>query len=137
MKGSAWDQVRRILEAQGHRTKDGVSRAVSARVCRRCSAPVLAAIAREGFAADADPEPLSPLGEALAVLTGRPTFALRRVRGRLELDLRDSFEMRHRAAGTGTYDVVAGHACGADPLPSARSVLPAPPTRKVHATCPF
>ena len=71
--------------------------------------------------ANADPTPLSPLGEALALIGGRRTYALRQSSGRLELQLRDQWQIEGSPAGT-RYDIVPAHTCEAVDLPSAPSV---------------
>ena len=132
-----WNRIRAMLEAQGLMV-DRMTRRVSARTCRECHAPILAAIAGDvaGIPAYVDPVPLSPLGEALAVLCGRYTCSLRPAARGLRLDLRDSYHITE-AAGSGRYDVVAQHRCGAAPLPEALSKLPAPTPRKKETACPF
>jgi len=135
-----WSRIRAMLEVQGLMV-DRMTRRVSARTCRECHAPILAAIAGDvcGIPAYVDPAPLSPLGEALAVLGGRYTCSLRPAPRGLQLDLRDSYHITE-AAGSGRYDVVAEHRCGAAPLPEAPTQLrqlPAPTPRKKETSCPF
>lgn len=138
---SNWDRVKSYLVAQGHMTADGVTRRVTARTCRTCHAPILAGLTGLRCARDArvDPDPLSPLGEALAVLGGRATFALwRAAAGRYELENRDQFSIAGTPAGTSTrYDVLAEHVCNAAPLPAAESVFPPPATTATSSRPPF
>jgi hypothetical protein len=131
-----WTRVKAILEAKGVLT-NGVGRAVQATACPRCHARTLTAYAGDiaQVLVKVDPEPLSPLGEALALLAGRYTCSLWRAGNRYELDLRDSFHIR-TPAGSGKCDVHAEHRCGAPPLPSIKSQFPAR-SRTLETTCPF
>lgn len=76
-----------------------------------------------GWPTVADPTPLTPLGEALAVIVGRATYSLRRTGRRIELDHRSPLHIAGSPAGTRDYDVVAAHACGSPPLPTTRSAF--------------
>lgn len=101
-----------------------------ARKCRQCRAPVLVGLDGElcSFTAVVDPDPLTPYGEALALLAGRDTYTLRRRAGRFTLTAR---EVWHIAGGT-PGDVVARHHCPALPIPPGAvttTVLTAPATR--------
>jgi hypothetical protein len=78
-----------------------------------------------------DPDPLSRLGEAAALIAERTTYSLRFLSGRLELDVRGHFEIRGEAARDGLrLDVLARHVCGEPsigmtPALGAESRLPA------------
>ena len=116
----AW--LRRQLEAAGRLDSDGVTRGARTQPCpRKCGATVLAGLDADVCALTAftDPQPISPLGEAAAVLDGRDTYD---VWGRfgVELDHRDAT----RIAGPRRWPVVAAHQCGAPPLPADPTVPP-------------
>lgn len=102
--------------------------------CRTCRARILRGLDSDlcAFQATADPTPLSPLGEALALLADRQTFHLRQERGNLQLDRRDRWQIQGQPAGTAErlwpFDVVAEHACYSAPLPSIKSLLKTKPT---------
>jgi hypothetical protein len=68
-----------------------------------------------------DPLPLAPIGEALALLSGRTTYALHVGVGVCELQVRSRWQITNAPAGT-RYDVLAAHVCGGVRLPSASSV---------------
>lgn len=111
----AW--LQRHLEDRGLWDTDGVSRAARARRCRDCRRYVLTGLDADRCALPVavDPDPLSVLGEATAILAGKTTFALRFLSGRLELDHRGHFELRSPPR---RLDVLAGHACGQPSLGS-------------------
>lgn len=101
------------------------ARAVLCRHCRRAVMLGITAIPG-GLTIQADPSPLSRLGEALALMTGRRTVELRWVGDRYEIDLRDHFRIRGSPAGTNGVDVLVVHDCAqAQGLPFvyAESVL--------------
>lgn len=121
------------LEDQGY-IVGGATRAARLRRCPTCTTTVLAALDADTCArrVTADPLPLSPLGEALALIGGRATYALWYWGGRLELNHRTSFHIKGTPAGTtDRFDVVAEHRCGyprLDSLPSVHRRTPTPPT---------
>lgn len=110
------------LEATGRWDTDGIRRAVAAHLCRTCATRILTGLDddRAGFPVTVDPTPLDQTGEALAQLSGRTTYALTRRGDRYELDHRDASAIRHRPAGSGTFDVVPAHRCHAA-LPAVES----------------
>lgn len=113
-------------------------RGVSAGKCHTCKTLILTGLDEDLCASDVkvDPTPLSRLGEALALLGGRPTYELRR-HGLTALALwrRDRWQISGRTPGI-TFDVVAAHSCYSDALPTIPSVYI--PTRKVeYDECPF
>lgn len=65
------------LIAGGHLTETGLGRAARIRTCS-CGAPTLSGLDADicALEAHADPDPLTPLGEALAHVEGRRTWAL-------------------------------------------------------------
>lgn len=111
------------LEATGRWDADGISRAVTARLCRTCGARVLTGLDDDTCAAPAtaDPTPLDPTGEALAVLSGRTTYDLTRRGNRYELDPRRPGAITLHPPQTRPSDVLPEHRCHAPSLPSAPS----------------
>ena len=95
------------------------------------------------FPALVDPGPLDAVGEALAHLGGRRTYALRRHTGRsLRLYQRDRWQITGKPPGSRSiypFDVVADHACGrALPVASSQLSKPsAPPQGASHDLPPF
>jgi hypothetical protein len=122
------DWLAKHLEDTGKLGPDRIGRAARAHHCKTCGQLILTGLDNDMCAgvADADPVPLAPLGEALAIIAGRNTYALRKTVDRLELQLRDSWQIAGDPAGTTRYDVVAQHSCDAVNLPTLPSVL-APP----------
>lgn len=97
----------------------GVGRPIQIRTCPDCRASIIRGLDDDRCAllATVDPQPLSPLGEALALIEGRYTVTLRHDRGRLVLDTRDSFHIKGSPAGTRHgEDVLRMHRCGSPPL---------------------
>lgn len=92
--------------------------------CPTCHEPLLVGLDNDICAAPArtDPTPLTPLGEALAHLAGRPTYRLRRNGRHLELDHRTHLEITHQPADHPHHDVLPAHACGTPPLPTTPTV---------------
>lgn len=117
--------LREKLTDAGLWTEGGYSRAARARLCPECRALTLAGYNGRTAArpVDVDPEPLDQLGEALAVLTARPTYALRVVGGHLEISgPRSDWQIAGSPAdGTRRFDVVAEHRCHAPALPGRPS----------------
>ena len=112
--------------------------------CATCKAPVVAGLDNLVCALDArvDAVPLTPLGEALAVLGGRTTYELRT--GKPPRIVRRTAQMiLARPAGATTrrahaaYDVVAAHQChavAAGPLAGASTLQQPATTRVLDAT---
>lgn len=121
------------LPAWLQRTLGDTYRSVRLRVCRRCNAPVLAGLDADicAFAVQADVVPLTPLGEAVALLTGRRTFDLVGYGSDKRLYAREE----HNIHTTRRYLVFPEHRCGesldayTDPTPSTtrQKLPPAPP----------
>jgi hypothetical protein len=104
----------------------GATRSARVAICVACQARVLRGLCADwgGWSVDADPEPLSALGEALALMAGRPTYELRWLGDRYELDGRDQFRISGAVAGTRAgLDVLVGHQCDGAELPRARTML--------------
>lgn len=91
------------------------ARTAKPRLCH-CGAWTLVGLDADTIATTArvDPTPLTAAGELTCILTARPTYDLTRVVGRLQLDPRDSHDMRGRppAAPGARYDVVPAHVHG-------------------------
>jgi len=108
-----------------------VGRRARASTCQRCHRAVFVGIDREwgGMAVECDPEPLSGLGEALALLAHRRTFELWANIGQMTLDFRDRWRISGRPAGRCKVDVLVQHDCDlVGRLPTTGSVYP-PPVR--------
>lgn len=110
-----------------------MSRYTDVHRCRKCRQPVLVGLDGDlcAWIATVDRTPLSPLGEALALLAGRATYHLRQNGRRLYLDRRDRWQIAGNPAGESErlwpFDVVADHVCNSPPLPSIDSCLPDKP----------
>lgn len=116
------------LVQSGHVTESGLTRKARVRSCPgRCGQQLLSGLddpATCALEVRVDPVPLSPLGEALAVVEGRYTVALHREAGRLVLDPRSPYDIAARPAGTGDReDVMRQHRCG-DPPPTGALAAP-------------
>lgn len=105
--------LRDHLIASGHMTETGATRQARIRTCT-CRHQVLVGLDSDVAALEAtcDPYPLSPLGEALALLEGRRTLTLRREGRGWVLDWRDAHEITSApAASQARRDVVRQHRC--------------------------
>lgn len=123
---AAWERLERHLIATGRLSPEGIGRRARPTRCRTCKAPTLVGLDDETCAlrADADPRPITALGEALAHLEDRRTYALVPNAGRLVLDYRDAGRITHRPAGHGRYDVLVEHSCNsATRFPTTASFL--------------
>lgn len=115
MSGDEWRLIKASLEARGLWDADGISRKARARLCKACGAPVLAGLDHEplGLATLVDPVPLNALGEALALMTDRRSYALWWSGKHYALSPRGAIQITASPAGTDRrYDVVAEHKCG-------------------------
>lgn len=141
------------LIASGHVTETGLTRRAKIRTCgqirrdagvrRKCLDRVLVGLDSDvcAFEVACDPQPLSRLGEALALVDGRRTLTLRREGGGWVLDGRDAHQISWAPAGERPrQDVVAIHRCGS-PIPAAWSTTTtfpeATPSLPANATPPF
>ncbi|KAB2347319.1 hypothetical protein [Actinomadura rudentiformis] len=114
------------------RQTGGVFRTAILGRCPRCYAPILTGLDDDNAArtARADPTPITPLGEAVALLAGRATYDLLAPYGRRELWRRDQWHI----SGARKHPVLPEHRCG-QPLDAhietiqagARYVSPAEP----------
>lgn len=117
------------LISDGVMTEGFLTRTAKPRRCTTCHAPTLAAINDLGLDTHTDPQPLTPLGELQAHITGRDTYA----HDMGALDTRDAPFITFLPAG-GATPIYATHVCGAPPLDS----LPPPPTPTAATTdCPY
>lgn len=127
----------------GHWDVNSVGRNARGRRCRDCGDWVLAGLDgdRCAEAVHVDPTPLSALGEAMALIAGKGTYALRREGPAFRIDHRHRWAIAAKPAGTPgqRYDVVASHACSdtgpTGPL-AIESVL-IPPKVSNHEHPPF
>jgi hypothetical protein len=107
--------------------------------CIVCKTDVLAGFDEDVMAmpAIADPTPLSPLGEALALIEGRCSYELDRHGAGLALWLRTHWRIE-AAPASDQVIVLTDHRCGAPPLPSVE-IAPAAPVHKdsVYGPPPF
>lgn len=135
--------LKQHLIAQGILDENGIGRRAVVRTCPTCKATTITGLDDDTAALTArvDPHPLTPLGEALALIDGRPTYRLHRDGGRLVLDTRTHLDIQAHPAGTRLgEDILRTHHCGSPPIvgpleaptqhPSAR---PQPATQE----CPF
>lgn len=121
MTGNGW--LWRHLEQTGVVGPDRVGRSARATACRTCHSPTLTGLDNDRCAvvAHADPEPLDTLGEALALIAGRKTYALHQSANGYEFVLRYDKQIAAAPPGSRGYDVVAEHACNSAALPSRPS----------------
>lgn len=111
-----------------------VGRRARASTCQRCHRAVFVGIDRDwgGMAVECDPEPLSGLGETLALMAHRRTFELWSGIGTMTLDFRDYWRITGRPAGRtraqgGRVDVLVQHDCArVGQLPTGPSVYRVP-----------
>jgi hypothetical protein len=123
------------LITAGHVTETGISRRARIRTCRTCSTHTLVGLDNDrcAFEATVDPTPLSPLGEALAIVEGRRTLALHHEAGRYVLDPRAADHIADHPAGSRRReDVLREHRCDTAPPVDA---LTAPSTFLSAAAC--
>lgn len=131
------------LVTQGHIAPNGTGRRAQARRCPHCRHNVIVGDDDERCAltATCDPQPLTPLGEALARVDGLATYNLAAIRGGYQLWYRGPEHIEGKPAGTNPReDVLRQHRCGNPPpvgpltMPSVH--IPTRPT-KSGATPPF
>lgn len=91
------------------------SRRARAAYCPRCRHIVMRGLDADWCAltVDCDPTPITAQAEALALLTRIPTFEVRWLGDRYEIDRRDQWRIKERPAGiTPGIDVLVLHRCG-------------------------
>lgn len=118
--------LKQLLIDNGSMTETGITRAAKPRRCKQCNQPIIVGLNDDqcAFETHADPQPLSALGEAIALLEGRTTIALANEGGRWVLHRRDDFQIRGRPAGTTPrWDVLRTHTCGT-PTPTGPTAAP-------------
>lgn len=110
---SEWDVLERHLINLGHLSPEGVGRRAQPRRCRACERRIMVGLDDDRIAlrADADPSPTTAVGEMIAQLEGRRTFALVISESRYVLDYRDAGRIAHRPAGTPRLDILVEHRC--------------------------
>jgi hypothetical protein len=138
-----WDILQARLIRLGRLSPEGVGRRAQPGTCRRCGRRILTGLDDDvsSLRADADPGPVTALGEMLAHLEHRRTYALVNNGGRLVLDYRDAGRITHRPAGASRLDILVEHRCG------STTRFPAAPSNLVRssaiarlpegAPCPF
>ncbi|WP_067428314.1 hypothetical protein [Nocardioides jensenii] len=112
------DWLREQLQRQGVLSITGINRRAQARSCT-CGAQILAGLDATIAALQVfvDPIPLSPLGEAMALLEGRRAVSLNREGGTWVLNDRYDLQIEGWPAGTKRgEDVLREHRCGSSPL---------------------
>lgn len=130
------------LQTQGHiHPTTGATRGAHIRTCPTCRTTVIVGYDHHTAArpCTTDPAPLTPRGEATALLAGRYTATLHQTAGRLEINRRDHWNINAHPAGhpDNCYDVVAEHQCHSNPLPSCPSVHRPPARIRVTGAPPF
>lgn len=123
---TAWEVLEQLLIRRGHLSPEGVGRRSQPRRCRRCGRRTLVGLDSEWAAvrAEVDPTPITALGEMVAQLEGRRTYALVVDGGRYVLDYRDAGRISHRPAGSKRLDVLVEHRCDSiTRIPTAPSNL--------------
>jgi hypothetical protein len=101
--------------------------------CRLCGAPVLVGQddSDGGIETYVEPVPLSKVGEALAVLTGRRCVLLIREAGHWVIQRRLLTDVAKERISR--EDVLVEHKCGAPELPPAETTFPpVPPPRETE-----
>lgn len=101
------------LKRAGIKPGSQFRRNVRSGTCNRCGWAVLRGMDADRAALEVicDPEPLTATGEALALLSGRRTYALRMVGTEYHLNPRDQFNIGGEAAGGPGPDVLLNHKC--------------------------
>ena len=118
------------LIAGGYLDADtGATRKARARRCLGCRKPIWIGIDADwcGRVREADPGPLSPLGESMALFYKWQTLELAWHGNKYELYRRDQWMISGRPAGTSVNrDVLVAHRCDQDSLalPRGHSMLP-------------
>lgn len=132
------------LIRHGYVTETGITRTARIRTCRCCRTPTLAGLDDTTCALDVscDPTPLTPIGEALALVEGRRTLALHREGNRFVLDPREREHITAYPASTrDREDVLREHRCHTPP-PAGQLAAPSnypetAPRPRAGAPAPF
>lgn len=113
--------------------------------CPHCRAHILVGPDEDqcAFTAQVTATPLTPLGEALHLLAGTPTYSLSHCGNRgIKLTRRRATTITHQPAGSPGIDILPAHHCNPPPAPPEAHTLPtiAPPaslTAPRNAPPPF
>lgn len=113
--------MRSYLLSTGALNADGISRKARASRCSTCNRRTLTGLDADRAAgvAEVDSQEIDRIGEVLAVVRGLPTFTLRRIGGRWELDHRMPIEMHNERR----WPVYPSHRCDVV-YPEAKSTHP-------------
>lgn len=100
----------RYLISVGRMDPDRIGRRLTPRYCRTCGRFLLVGLDadRAALPIGLDPRPLTPTGEAVALICGAETYTGRRFRAGLSADRRSAREIAQRRDET----VLAAHRCG-------------------------
>lgn len=111
-----------MIPAWLERTIGDVHRAAGLKTCPRCGAPILVGLDadRAALTAHADITTVNAVGEALALLSGRPTYDLVNTGGRKELSYRDEWNI----SGPRKWPVLPEHRCGASLKAHVETIAP-------------
>lgn len=92
-----------------HERRGEAFRSACLQRCTKCQAPVLYGLDADicALSVKADPTPITPLGEAIALLDGRRTFTLTDIAGRIEITTRDHWAI----GGESKHPVIPEHKC--------------------------
>ncbi len=115
-------------------------RGVHATKCRICHLPILTGLDADQAAISASVEwlPLDPIGEFLALISGRATYRLdRQAGGNPKLTHRKAGDIRKPRKRWHFYDIVPAHICGAGQLPATESRLVRTIAIDPNEPCPF
>lgn len=117
------DWLVRHLQTIGAMGNDRIGRRAHPSRCVKCRRLVLTGLDNDrcAWVAIVDPLPLAPMGEVLALLSGRRTYTLHVGVGVCELQARDQWQIAGSPAGV-RYDVYPAHVCEWVHLPQAPSV---------------
>lgn len=132
--------LRKHLETQGHIDPDtGATETARLTRCPRCRRPTWIALEPHGLARRLDTDPLTPLGEALAILNGRTTCGLYRQANTLRIEPRTLDRIRGHPAATPNTDVLLEHKCTQPPLnlPTTETALKWPAANTPPTDPPF
>lgn len=108
--------ARAAIALTGAVTERGIGRSLAATTCRDCHTPTVRALDADicAFEVTLDPTPLDPLGETLAIATGRTTYDVVPTKTGLLIEPRSP----QRITQPRRHPVLAQHRCG-QPLPAA------------------
>lgn len=104
-------QLAAILKTQGHMSSRGTTRRATTQPCPHCHQPTITGLDADRCAITArcNPNPLTPLQEAHALLNKQQTWTLTTRAGRPQLDPRHQWNRPSKPANTHT--VLTEHKC--------------------------